>query len=183
MKTALKKTQRAGRMAAVGAAMVSAGLLLAALVVTAREAEATSPGLNGKIAFASDRTTGEGVNNPEGDFEIFTINRDGSDLQQLTENAALDFDPEWPPDGQKIAFESDRGLFSEIFVLNAAGRDAAPTQSRPAARPGDRRNTEPKRRKKSKLYGLSEYLMIMHELEKARLARQARKDHQKRSLL
>jgi quercetin dioxygenase-like cupin family protein len=48
MKTALKKTQRAGRMAAVGAAMVSAGLLLAALAGTAREAEATFPGRAGR---------------------------------------------------------------------------------------------------------------------------------------
>src|ERR687894_1541234 len=92
MKTALKKTQRAGRMAAGGAAMVSARLLLAALAGTAREAEATFPGNNGKIAFASDRTTGEGVNNPEGDFEIFTMDRDGTGFEQLTGNAALDFD-------------------------------------------------------------------------------------------
>jgi TolB protein len=121
MKTALKKTQRAGRMAAAGAAMVSAGLLLAALAGTAREAEATFSGANGLIAFASDRTTGEGVNNPEGDFEIFTTDRDGTGLEQLTENAALDFDPEWSPDGKRIAFQSDRDLFSNIFVMNADG--------------------------------------------------------------
>jgi Tol biopolymer transport system component len=121
MKTALKKTQRAGKMAAVSAAMVSAGLLLAALAGTAREAEATFPGANGLIAFASDRTTGEGVNNPEGDFEIFTMDRDGTGLEQLTENAALDFDPEWSPDGKRIAFQSDRDLFSNIFVMNADG--------------------------------------------------------------
>jgi len=84
---------------ALAAAMTVAGLLLA-LAGTAREAEATFPGSNGRIAFASDRTTGEGVNNPEGDFEIFTMNREGTGLEQLTENAALDFDPEWSPDGR-----------------------------------------------------------------------------------
>jgi hypothetical protein len=77
MKTMTSKPMRAWRTMAVGAAMVTAGLLLA-LVGTAREAEATFPGNNGKIAFASNRTTGEGVNNPEGDFEIFTMNRDGT---------------------------------------------------------------------------------------------------------
>jgi TolB protein len=121
MKTALKKTQRAGRMVAVGAAMVSAGLLLAALGGMAREAEATFPGANGLIAFASDRTTGEGIDNPEGDLEIFTMYRDGTGLKQLTENAALDFDPEWSPDGERIAFQSDRTFFSDIFVMNADG--------------------------------------------------------------
>ena len=108
-------------MVAVGAAMVSAGLLLAALGGMAREAEATFPGANSLIAFASDRTTGEGIDNPEGDLEIFTMYRDGTGLKQLTENAALDFDPEWSPDGERIAFQSDRTFFSDIFVMNADG--------------------------------------------------------------
>lgn len=129
MKTTSKAIKWRYTTRAVTATITVAALLL--LAGTAREAEATSPGLNGKIAFASDRTTGEGVNNPEGDFEIFTINRDGSDLQQLTENAALDFDPEWSPDGQEIAFESDRGLFSEIFVMNAAGTQETQVTTNP----------------------------------------------------
>src|ERR671916_3404922 len=110
-------------MAAVGAAMVSAGLLLTALAGTAREAEATFPGNNGLIAFASNRATGEGVDNPEGDFEIFTMNPDGTDLTQLTHNAAFDFDPDWSAGGEKIAFESDRDRFSNIFTMNADGTE------------------------------------------------------------
>jgi dipeptidyl aminopeptidase/acylaminoacyl peptidase len=98
--------------------MISAGLFMA-LAETAREAEATFPGENGRIA--SNRTTGEGVNNPEGDFEIFTMNQDGTGLTQLTENAAFDSNPEWSPDGGRIAFESDRDLFSDIFVMDSDG--------------------------------------------------------------
>ncbi len=58
--------------------------VLAALVVLATvgldPAHAAYPGANGKIVFASDRTTGEGVNNPEGDYEIFTMNPDGTGI-------------------------------------------------------------------------------------------------------
>src|SRR5918998_4904367 len=121
MKTTSKASKWRYTTTALAAAMTVAGLL--ALAAMAREAEATFPGSNGRIAFASDRTTGEGVNNPEGDFEIFTMNRDGTGLEQLTENAALDFDPECSPDGKRIAFHSDRDLFSNIFVMDADGTE------------------------------------------------------------
>jgi Tol biopolymer transport system component len=117
MKTRTAKIMHVGMATALASAMTIVALLLA--LGTAKEAKATFPGDNGRIAFASNRTSGEGVNNPEGDFEIFTMNPDGTELAQLTQNAAFDF--EWSPDGQKLAFESDRDLFSDIFVMNADG--------------------------------------------------------------
>jgi hypothetical protein len=94
--TVTKKAIQIGRTTAVAAAMVSAGLLVA-LAGTPREAEATFPGGDGRIAFASNRTTGEGVDNPEGDFEIFTMNADGTGQINLTNDLAGDFTPDWQP--------------------------------------------------------------------------------------
>ena len=49
---------------------------------------------------------------------------DGSNLVNLSNNAADDFDPAWSPDGSQIAFVSNRenevpGQF--IYVMNADG--------------------------------------------------------------
>jgi TolB protein len=130
MMTTVPEKIRRKYMAIATVAVIMAMLLLT-LTATPHEAGATFPGHNGKLAFASNRTTGEGVNNPEGDYEIFTMDRNGSGLRQLTENAAFDFDPEWSPDGQKIAFESDRALFSEIFVMNADGTEQTQVTANP----------------------------------------------------
>ena len=106
------------------------GAVLAALVAmmaaTAREAEASFPGTNGKIVFISKRTTGTGVDNPTGDSEIFTINPDGTGLKQLTTNTGDDREPTLSPDGQKIAYTSQGDPTSnpggdyEVYLMNAA---------------------------------------------------------------
>ena len=96
------------------------------------EDPAFSPG-GQKIVFVSDRATGEGVDNSDGDREIFTINTDGTGLRQLTHNApnesgfgANDQDPVFSPGGKKIAFTNNRdqveGNFNtEIYTMDANG--------------------------------------------------------------
>ena len=66
-----------------------------------------------KIAFTSYR---------DGNTEIYTMNPDGGDLQNLTQNSAFDEFPEWSPDGKKIAFRSkrQRGI-NKIYVMDADG--------------------------------------------------------------
>jgi hypothetical protein len=90
--------------------VLALGAILAALVallaVTAREAQAAFPGTNARIAFASDRTSGTGVDNPTGDREIFTVKPDGTGLKQLTNNTGADEYPVFSPDGTKIAYHS-----------------------------------------------------------------------------
>jgi Tol biopolymer transport system component len=59
----------------------------------------------------------------QGAAEIFVMNRDGTDVQQLTSNAYNDIRPDWSPDGKKIAFTSNRDGSIQIFVMNVDGSD------------------------------------------------------------
>ena len=52
-----------------------------------------------KLAFSSTR---------DGDSEIYVMDIDGSKPLRLTINPARDYDPSWSPDGEKIAFVSNR---------------------------------------------------------------------------
>jgi Tol biopolymer transport system component len=71
-----------------------------------------TPRKAGKVAFASNR---------DGDDEIFIMNGDGGEQQQLTANTAADTRPDWSPDGTKIVFESNRDGNTELYVMNADG--------------------------------------------------------------
>ena len=46
---------------------------------------------------------------------------DGSNLTRLTNNPGDDDEPVWSPDGQRIAFTSDRDGINAIYVMNADG--------------------------------------------------------------
>ena len=102
------------------------GAILAAQVavipVTEREARAAS---TEKIFFDSNRTTGQGVNNPTGDYEVFKMNPDGTGLRQLTTNRVDDYRPTLSPGGKKVAYTSYRKQASnpqgdeDIYIMSA----------------------------------------------------------------
>ena len=52
--------------------------------------------------------------------ELFVINADGTDLQQLTDNNFKDYYPSWSPDGHQIAFQSSRSGDREVHVIEVA---------------------------------------------------------------
>jgi len=55
--------------------------------------------------------------------EIFSVDLDGSDLERLTNNRAIDVSPSWSPDASRIAFVSDRSGTPQVYVMNADGSD------------------------------------------------------------
>ncbi|MDH4136490.1 MAG: hypothetical protein OEW09_07235, partial [Anaerolineae bacterium] len=65
-----------------------------------------------KVAFMSMR---------DGNWEIYSINADGSDLQRLTDNGVNDGLPTFSPKGHFIAFVSDEGGQWAIWAMNADG--------------------------------------------------------------
>ena len=71
-----------------------------------------TPELEGRIVFASNR---------QGNYELYVVEADGSDLKRLTEEPADDRHPVWSPDGSKIAFESQRDGNWELYVMDSDG--------------------------------------------------------------
>ena len=67
-----------------------------------------------KLAFVSRR---------DGNSEIYVINADGSEQENLTQHPARDSHPSWSPDGRRIVFVSRRDGNSEIYVMNADGSE------------------------------------------------------------
>ena len=87
------------------------------------------PGGNGKIAFQSPR----GGNN----YDIFVMDPNGSNVTNLTHSLfPVDQDPDWSPDGTKIAFFSDLDdpfNNNEIYVMDANGANLVRLTNNPAA--------------------------------------------------
>ena len=72
-----------------------------------------------KIAFVSNRSD---VPPYYGQYEIYVMDADGSNVIRLTTDPGYDLKPAWSPDGSKIAFVSTRDDGDEdIYVMDADG--------------------------------------------------------------
>ena len=79
---------------------------------------------DGKRIVFSARREGHFENKFAITYEIYVMDADGGNEQRLTENRKNDESPSWSPDGERIAFWSDRkGEFEnyEIYVMDADG--------------------------------------------------------------
>lgn len=85
------------------------------VLTTSERDTAPAPSPDGqKIAFMSQQ---------EGNWDIYVVSANGSDLQRLTTDPAEDGLPAWSPDGKAIAFASQRGGKWGIWVMSPTGGD------------------------------------------------------------
>lgn len=54
----------------------------------------------------------------EGRWDLWTVDRDGSDLRRLTDDACHDRDPVATPDGRHVVFASDPGGVFDLFLID-----------------------------------------------------------------
>jgi len=50
-----------------------------------------------------------------GNFDIYVMNADGTNVQRITDHPANDFDPMWMPDMQSLIFSSERDSRSDLY--------------------------------------------------------------------
>jgi TolB protein len=107
-------------------ALLTLGCLAAALPLkhAAQSVPSKQPSPNGKIVYQSDQAGDPGVN------DIYTMDADGKHETRLTNNTTDDAAPVWSPQGNNIAFISDRrGNGYEVYLMNADGSNQRPLRA------------------------------------------------------
>jgi tricorn protease-like protein len=99
-----------GMIAMRRSAVLAIGLAIMATPLFAAPAHAAYPGTNGRISFAACNAIG---------CIVSTMLPNGSKVHHLTSGS----DPDWSPNGQKIAFDDSRSGRVEVFTMHPDGSD------------------------------------------------------------
>src|SRR3954447_25780432 len=87
--------------------------LVALFVAMGAFADPSSAAVTERIAFASDR---------DGDYDIYAMDPNGSNVVQLTNASGPDINPAISPDGTRIAYNRDSSVeIHDVWVMNADG--------------------------------------------------------------
>jgi CSLREA domain-containing protein/uncharacterized repeat protein (TIGR01451 family) len=92
----------------------------------------TNPGNDFDPAWSPDGTKIAFATVPDfGDAEIYTMDPQGGNLENVTDTATNEFDPNWSPDGTKLLFTSE-GAGYDVFSMNADGSGRTRLTTNPA---------------------------------------------------
>ncbi len=61
------------------------------------------------------------VSNRDGNYNLYLMAADGSNVRRLTDDPANEYNPCWSPDGSRIAFTSDQVGTTDVYVMDADG--------------------------------------------------------------
>lgn len=78
-------------------------------------------GLMGDAAPAETPLIAFGARDTDGRQQIFVIKLDGTGKRRLTQEGKQNFFPVWSPDGNRLAFTSDRNGSAQVWVMDADG--------------------------------------------------------------
>ena len=86
--------------------------LVSALMIVSQAFQGVGAQSDDRILFVSDR---------DGNLDIYVMQADGTNVQRLTTDPAVDVEPAWSPNRQQIAFASNRNGNYGVYVMNADG--------------------------------------------------------------
>src|SRR5262249_8993218 len=81
-----------------------------------------SPGLDARPAWSPDGTRIAFTSNRDGNYELYVIDADGSNLRNITSHPARDDYAAWHPDGRRLLFVSDRDSGSDLYLIEVTSR-------------------------------------------------------------
>lgn len=82
-----------------------------------------------KVVFSSDRLTlpyEHTIAEMTGNYDIFIMNADGTNVQRITTSQFNDMGPSWSPDSENIVFTSDRNGIVNLYYVNLKDMTVSP---------------------------------------------------------
>jgi TolB protein len=61
------------------------------------------------------------ISNRHGNWQVYVMEADGSNVRRLTQSRADEDIPTWSPDGREVTFVSNRDGHLEIYKMNRDG--------------------------------------------------------------